>query len=111
MAMGVYYSDLDILETSALSPTHYPVRTQRRMQELIYDIRANGVQDPLQYVIHEGQNYIVGGNHRYFVAPRLGITEVPVQQVQLPFEGYNTPADLQMSGHMPTYWRYLKWPK
>lgn len=101
----------EMLETSSLNPTHFPDRSQKQMQNLINDIVANGIQDPLQFVEHNGQNYIVGGNHRYFIAKRMGITELPVQRVQLPFEGYGTAADLQMSGSMPNYWPFLKWPK
>lgn len=95
-------------ELSALKPTHYLTRSKTQMQNLVNDIRANGIKEAIEYVEFNGQKYIVGGNHRYFAAQKLGIQNVPVKQVQLPFAGYKTPADLMLEGRMPGYWKYIK---
>jgi len=100
---GVEMSDL-----SDLNPTHYPTRSKAQMQNLIDDIRANGIKEPLQYVEKDGKKYIVGGNHRYFVAQKLNLTRLPIQRVELPFAGYKSTFDLMLEGRMPGYWPYLK---
>jgi hypothetical protein len=64
--------------------------------------------ETIEYVEHNAQKYIVGGNHRYFAAQKLGIQNVPIKQVQLPFAGYKTPSDLILEGVMPRYWKYIK---
>lgn len=78
------------------------------MKNLVGDIKANGILEPIQYVEHSGAKYIVGGNHRFFAAQKLGIGQVPVQQVQLPFAGYKTSADLILTGKQPVWWQYFK---
>jgi RHS repeat-associated protein len=91
-----------------LRPTHYLTRSKSQMQELINDIRVNGIRESIEYVEFNGQKYIVGGNHRYFAAQRLGIRQVPVKKVKLPFAGYKTVQDLMLEGKMPGYWKFLK---
>jgi hypothetical protein len=97
-----------VAELSSLNPTHYLTRSKTQMQVLVNDIRINGIKDAIEYVEFNGQKYIVGGNHRYFAAHKLGIKNVPVKQVELPFAGYKTPTDLILEGSMPGYWRYIK---
>jgi len=41
--------------------------------------------------------YILDGHHRALAAPRAGVSEVPIRRVELPFNGYKTPADLTFS--------------
>jgi len=95
-------------DVANLNPTHYLTRSKSQMQELINDIKVNGIRESIEYVEFNGQKYIVGGNHRYFAAQRLGIRQVPVKKVQLPFAGYKTPQDLMLEGKMPGYWKFLK---
>jgi len=64
------------------------------MAELVDDIKTNGIQEPIKYVEIDGSKYIVDGHHRNLVAKQLGITEVPVEQVELPYVGYETIQDL-----------------
>ena len=68
---------------------------RNRMNALVRDIKANGMQQPIQFVEHNGTRYVVNGHHRLAAAKRLGLKEVPVEEVTLPFGGYKTPADLQ----------------
>ena len=67
------------------------------MDILTKDIKANGMLEPIKYVSHGGTNYIVDGHHRASAALRLG-TQVPVQQVELPYAGYHSYEDLYYYG-------------
>lgn len=93
---------------SSLQPTHYLTASRTQMQQLVNDIRINGIQESIKYVEHDGINYIVDGHHRFFAAQKLGLQTVPAQQVSLPYNGYKTIADLMLEGRMPGYWKYIK---
>ena len=58
------------------------------------DIKVNGIQEPIKYVEYNGLKYVVDGHHRLLAAKRLGLTEVPIERVELPYEGYSTIEDL-----------------
>jgi RHS repeat-associated protein len=77
-----------------LIPTHGKTLSNRDFQKLKDDIAKNGIKDPINYVEHNGQKYIVDGHHRALAAKQLGLTDVPVQPAQLPFKGYNTLDDV-----------------
>jgi hypothetical protein len=97
------------LSTSSLNPTHYITKSKTAMQTLMNDIRANGIQESIKYVEHNGVKYIVDGHHRFYAAQRLGIQNVPVQQVQLPYGGYKGVMDLMMEpGKQPGFWKFIK---
>lgn len=38
--------------------------------------------------------YVVDGNHRLIAAKTLGLTDVPIEQVELPYAGYSSANDL-----------------
>jgi hypothetical protein len=95
-------------DLNSQSPTHYPTRSKSQMKLLMNDIRENGIGESIKFVEHNGKKYIVDGHHRYFTAKKIGIKNVVVEQVQLPYLGYQTAADLAMEGRMPGYWNYLK---
>jgi uncharacterized protein (DUF1015 family) len=79
------------------------------MQALLNDIRANGIQESIKYVERNGVKYIVDGHHRFYAAQRLGIQNVPVQQVQLPYGGYKGVMDLMVEpGKQPGFWKFMK---
>jgi len=101
-------SSANMEQTSALRPTHFPTKSKTQMQSFLNDVRANGVVTPIEYVEHNGTKFIVDGHHRYFAAQKLGITQVPVQQVMLPHGGYRSVADFFLQGKMPGYWKFLK---
>ncbi|WP_165841059.1 ParB N-terminal domain-containing protein [Larkinella punicea] len=54
------------------------------------NIKLNGVQESIKFV----EIFVVDGHHRLRAAKELGIQNVPVQQVKLPYAGYKTVEDL-----------------
>jgi len=64
------------------------------MNTLIDDIKVNGIQEPIKYVKYNGQMYVVDGHHRLLAVKILGLTEVPIEKVGLPYAGYSTIDDL-----------------
>jgi RHS repeat-associated protein len=83
-----------LMNAERLVMTHGRTLSRRELNLLKSDIAKNGIKDPIKYVEVNGKNYIVDGHHRLLAARELGIGNVPVQQVQLPFGGYRTVADL-----------------
>jgi len=94
--------------TSELKPTHYLTKSASEMQKLVDDIRENGIRETIKYVEDDGAKYIVDGHHRYFAALKIGLKEVPVEKVSLPYLGYAKLTDLIIEGRMPGYWQYIK---
>jgi hypothetical protein len=84
--------------TSELNPTHRINVTRgsakKAYDKLKADIAENGIKEPIRYVENGGQKYIVDGHHRLRAARELGLKEVPVQQVELPYGGYKCVDDL-----------------
>ena len=68
------------------------------MNKLIDDIKDNGISETIKYVEHNGQKYVVDGHHRLIAAKRLGLEQVPIEQVELPYSGYKTIEDLLWFG-------------
>ncbi len=93
---------------SELRPTHFPDKTHSEMQNLIDNIREHGITDPIKYIEHQGENFIVDGHHRFFSARKIGLENIPTQKVELPYGKYMSPADFVMDGKMPKYWQKLK---
>lgn len=81
--------------------THGRTLSKRQFGALVEDIRVKGIKTPIEYVEHNGHNYIVNGHHRYLAARQLGMSEVPAVQRTLPIDGtgYRTPADLVYDGY------------
>ncbi len=57
-------------------------------------VREGGIQETIKYVEHNGQKYIVDGHHRVRAAKELGLKEVPIEKVNLPYKGYKITKDL-----------------
>lgn len=65
------------------------------MNKLIEQIKKDGgIKEPIKYVEYNGKMYVVDGHHRLIAAKKLGLENVPAQQVDLPFAGYRTVDDL-----------------
>ncbi len=90
----------DVLETVSktnpfdLQPTHSQTLSKNKMNALMDNIKINGIQEPIKYVEYNGQMYVVDGHHRLLAAKKLGLTEISVEKVDLPYAGYNTVDDL-----------------
>ena len=78
----------------ALQPTHSQTLSKNKMNALMDDIKINGIQEPVKYVEYNEQMYVVDGHHRLLAAKKLGLTEISVEKVDLPYAGYNTIDDL-----------------
>lgn len=64
------------------------------MKKLVENIKENGIKESIKYVEYNGQKYVVDGHHRLIAAKKIGLTEVPVQKVELSYGGYKTVKDL-----------------
>ena len=58
------------------------------------DIKNNGISETIKYVEYNGKKYVVDGHHRLIAAKKLGIKEIPIEKVDLPYAGYRTVDDL-----------------
>ncbi|MCM1161706.1 MAG: polymorphic toxin-type HINT domain-containing protein [Roseburia sp.] len=77
-----------------LTPTHSQTLSKKNMNKLIEDIKDNGINETIKYIEYNSQKYIVDGHHRLIAAKRLGLKEVPIEKVELPYAGYKTVEDL-----------------
>ena len=102
-------SNMVFLPRNSLTPTHFIQHSKSKMKSLVQNIKANGIKEPIKYVEYKGSKYIVDGHHRYFAAQKLGIQNVPVKQVKLPYAGYNSIEDLFYNvGKQPRWWKYYQ---
>lgn len=94
---------------SSLQPTHYITKSQSTMKTFVQGVKSDGdILESIKYAEYNGTNYIVDGHHRYYSAQKLNFSSVPVQQVSLPYGGYNTTSDLFLVGKQPGWWQYYK---
>lgn len=77
-----------------LRPTHGKTMSNKQLDKLTKNLKAEGVKEPLTVTEHNGKLYILDGHHRALAAPRAGISEVPISIVDLPYGAYKTPSDL-----------------
>ena len=92
-------SSVATLAPNALEMTHGRTLSTRAFQALMADIRVNGIRTPIQYVRTGTGNCVVNGNHRLLISRIIGMESVPVQQVSLPFLGYQSEIDLYVFGN------------
>ncbi|EKD71907.1 MAG: hypothetical protein ACD_46C00070G0003 [uncultured bacterium] len=97
---GVFGRDVKgaTLNPLNLQVTHEMTMSKNEFRRLMDNIKVNGIQEPVKYVEHQGKNYVVDGNHRMIAARHLGISNIPVQKVNLPYSGYRKPDDLYYYG-------------
>ena len=78
-----------------LEPTHPQTKSNRQMNKLTEQIKSDGkIKETIKYVEYNGKKYVVDGHHRLIAAKRLHFQEVPIEEVELPYKGYNTIDDL-----------------
>jgi hypothetical protein len=58
---------------------HYAQGGAQPDNDLIEDIRKNGIQRPIEIATNGNQGFLVDGNNRHEAARRLGIPHVPVR--------------------------------
>ena len=77
-----------------LQTTHGQTLSNRKMYNLVNEIKENGIQETIKYVEVNGTKFVVDGHHRLIAIKKLGINTVPIEQVELPYLGYKTVNDL-----------------
>jgi RHS repeat-associated protein len=82
-----------------LEITHGLTKSKNAFAKLKADMKLNGIQEPIKFVEHNGKRFVVDGHHRLRAAKELGIENVPVQQVKLPYAGYKSVDDLIYSNY------------
>ena len=87
-------SDEHISDDAVQKMTRLKLEQEFSIDKLVDNIKINGIQEPIKYVEYNGQMYVVDGHHRLLAAKKLGLTEISVEKVDLPYAGYNTVDDL-----------------
>ena len=96
---GVKRQVMKQVATNSLRTTQGLTRSKKFIAKLIEDISKNGIKETIKYVTHNGVRYIVDGHHRFNAAIRLGLKNVPAEEVKLPHLGYKTVQDLIYSSY------------
>lgn len=84
----------ETVRVGELVATHGRMMSNKQLDKLTKNIRAEGIKQPLTVTEHNGKLYILDGHHRALAAPRAGVAEVPINRVELPFGAFKSPADL-----------------
>jgi uncharacterized protein (DUF1015 family) len=82
------------VKTSEFNTTHGLTMSNRQFTKFVGEISENGIDEPIKVVMHNEEMYVVDGHHRLQAARHLGIQDVPVKIVELPYKGYKIVADL-----------------
>ena len=61
------------MSVDELTPTHKITMGRNKFNKFVKQVDENGITDPIDYVVHEGKNYVVNGHHRLQAAKVLGI--------------------------------------
>ncbi len=77
-----------------LTVTHELTLSKSKFKKLKEDIKNNGIKESIKYVQYNGKKYVVDGHHRLQASKELGIKDIPVERVELPYLGYKTFNDL-----------------
>ncbi len=91
---GVEESTLTHLSPTELEITQPRTMGRKAFARLVENIKENGINETVKYIKYNGKNYVVDGNHRLVAARTLGLKEIPVEKVELPYLGYRTTDDL-----------------
>ena len=67
---------------------------RNKFNKFLQNIKENGIKESIKYIELDGKKYVVDGHHRLAAAKRLGLLEIPIEEVQLPYLGYSTIDDL-----------------
>ena len=95
--LNVVYIPIGSLRPSEYNPRFWSKEAIAQLKE---SIKRYGFVDPL--LVNSAPNrkgIVIGGHFRLSIAKELGIQNVPVQEVRLPYAGYKTPDDLTFSSY------------
>ena len=93
-ALGKASENIKMLSTERLYPTHRKTYSKKQFEALVDDVAKNGIIEPIKVVEYKGNKYVVDGHHRLSAAKRVGLKQIPVEEVSLPFKGYRGINDL-----------------
>ena len=82
------------ISPTKLTKTHKLTLSKKQYENLVENMRKNGIIEPIKYVEYKGTKYVVDGHHRLRAAKQLGLDRIPTQEVLLPYKGYKTINDL-----------------
>ena len=82
------------VKTSELIATHERRLSKNEFRKLKASVEREGIREPIEYVVFQDEKYVVNGHHRLLAARLLGIEELMAKEVELPYRGYRTDADL-----------------
>ncbi|TDQ12026.1 ParB-like nuclease family protein [Pedobacter metabolipauper] len=88
----------NMLNPFDLTATHGTTGSNLKKVEALIK-KDGGITDPVKYIEHKGNKYMVDGHRRVQAAKKLGFSQVPVQAEQLPYGSYRTTADFQFTKH------------
>ena len=81
-----------------------PIRlSKKQFQKLVDDIKLNGIKTPVKVTTKDNITYIVNGNHRTYIAKRLG-KDVPIEKIP-----YEEGMEIIQEGGNPGYLKYIKY--
>ena len=67
---------------------------EKNNSNLKESIRKSGITESIKYVEYKGEKYVVDGHHRLRAAKELGLKNVPIEKVSLPYKSYKKIEDL-----------------
>ena len=88
----------------SLKGTQPITRSKKEFQNLVNQIKSEGIKTPVQVSTKDGVRYIVNGHHRTYIAKRLGLKNIPIKEV--PFKPEHA---IIQQGKNPGYLNYIKY--
>ncbi len=73
------------------------------MQNLVNQVKSEGIKTPITVSTNNGVKYVVNGHHRTYITKRLGIKNIPIKEV--PFKPEHA---IIQEGKNPGYLKYIK---
>jgi len=87
-----------------LVPTQSIRRSKNEFKDLVSLIKKDGITEPIEYAVKNGEKYIQNGHHRAYIAKRLGIKNVPTKEIP-----YKAGMEFYEPGKNPGYLKHIKY--
>ncbi|MBP7284947.1 MAG: ParB-like nuclease domain-containing protein [Leptospiraceae bacterium] len=84
---------IEYVHPDELEITH-GISDRKRFEELLTLIITQGILEPLKVVLHNDLLFIVDGHHRHKIANLLQMQQIPIEYVNLLYNGYFSTDDL-----------------